>query len=171
MIDFMMQFPPMVQALLASLFTYGMTALGASGVFLSREIPKKSLNNMLGFSAGVMIAASFFSLLVPAIETTEEMGNVAPWIPAVTGFLLGGIFLWLIDKHLPHLHIGEKNPEGLKTGLSRNFLLVLAVTLHNIPEGLAVGVAFGAAGVLDDPTYVAAALSIAMGMGLSGFPD
>ncbi len=171
MIDFMMQFPPMVQALLAGLFTYGMTALGAAGVFLSREIPKKSLNNMLGFSAGIMIAASFFSLLVPAIESTAEMGNTAPWIPAVSGFLLGGVFLWLIDKYLPHLHIGEKDPEGIRTGLSRNFLLVLAITLHNIPEGLAVGVAFGAAGVLNDPHYVATALSIAIGMGLQNFPE
>ncbi len=171
MVEFFSQYPPIVQALLASLFTWGMTALGAAGVFLSKEIPKKLLNSMLGFAAGVMIAASFFSLLLPAIEVTEETGTIAPWIPAVTGFLLGGFSLWGIDKVLPHLHIGQEEAEGASSNLSRSFLLVLAITLHNIPEGLAVGVAFGAAGVHSDPEYIAAALSIAIGMGIQNFPE
>ncbi len=171
MVEFFAQHPPIIQALLASLFTWGMTALGAAGVFLSKAIPRKTLSLMLGFAAGVMIAASFFSLLLPAVEFTEAEGKIAPWVPAVTGFLLGGGFLWLLDRYLPHLHMGEKESEGSESSLSRSMLLVLAITLHNIPEGLAVGVAFGAAGVQKDPAFIAAALSVAIGMGIQNFPE
>ncbi len=170
MIAFFSQFSPIVQALLASIYTWGMTALGAAGVFLSKEISKKTLNVMLGFAAGVMIAASFFSLLLPAIESSEG-GNLPAWFPATVGFLLGGGFLWALDKYLPHLHINASQAEGTKSGLSRSMLLVLAITLHNIPEGLAVGVAFGAAGVHNDPTFIAAAFTIALGMGIQNFPE
>ena len=135
-----------MQAFLATFFTYLVTALGAATVFLFRAINKKVLNGMLGFAAGVMIAASFWSLLAPAISMAEEAGVIS-WIPAVVGFLAGGAFLWLVDIILPHLHIGpsSQEPEGLKTTWRRSVLLVLSITLHNIPEGLAVGVAFGAA--------------------------
>ncbi len=170
MIAFFSQFSPIVQALLASTYTWGMTALGAAGVFLSKEIPKKALNVMLGFAAGVMIAASFFSLLLPAIDASEN-GPVPVWFPATVGFLLGGGFLWALDKYLPHLHINADQAEGTKSGLSRTMLLVLAITLHNIPEGLAVGVAFGAAAVHNDPSYFAAAITIAIGMGIQNFPE
>lgn len=170
MVEFFAQYSPIVQALLASIFTWGMTALGAAGVYLSKDISKKLLNSMLGFAAGVMIAASFFSLLVPAINASEGLG-VPVWFPAVTGFLLGGLFLFAIDRLLPHLHIGQEKAEGRPSNLSRSFLLVFAITLHNIPEGLAVGVAFGAAGVTKDPEFIAAAISIALGMGIQNFPE
>ncbi|HCW94135.1 MAG TPA: ZIP family metal transporter, partial [Flexistipes sinusarabici] len=107
-------------------------------------INKKALNAMLGFAAGVMIAASFWSLLAPAIQMVEDRGGIA-WIPAVVGFVSGGFFLWVIDKILPHLHLNMKreDAEGISTSWQRSVLLVLAITLHNFPEGLAVGVAFG----------------------------
>ena len=139
------KFNPIIQALLGTTFTYAMTALGAAGVFLGKELNRKWLDAMMGFAAGVMIAASYFSLLAPAIGMSESL-SVPSWFPAVVGFLAGGGFLLLIDKILPHLHPGENNPEGVKSSWQRSVLLVVAITLHNIPEGLAVGVAFGAAG-------------------------
>jgi len=161
-----------LQALLATLFTWGITALGAAMVFFFKEIKRDVLNAMLGFASGVMIAASFWSLLAPAIELSEEM-NIAGWIPAVIGFLGGGLFLWIIDKTLPHLHQGMKveNAEGIKTGWQRSILLVLAVTLHNIPEGLAVGVAFGAAASGIPSASLAGAIALAIGIGLQNFPE
>ncbi|MBM2839049.1 MAG: zinc transporter, family [Deltaproteobacteria bacterium] len=131
---------PILLALYATIFTWGVTALGSSMVFFFKSINKRVLNAMLGFAAGVMIAASFWSLLQPAIEMAEASGGV-PWIPAVVGFLSGGIFLFMIDKTLPHLHMGLEmdKAEGRKTGWQRSVLLVLAITIHNIPEGLAVG--------------------------------
>jgi ZIP family zinc transporter len=133
------------QALVATLFTWFLTALGAGLVFFFRSINRKVLDGMLGFAAGVMIAASYWSLLAPAIEMAEE-GSLPAWVPAAVGFLMGGFFLWIIDKILPHLHLGfpREEAEGIKTSWHRSVLLVLAITLHNIPEGLAVGVAFGA---------------------------
>jgi ZIP family zinc transporter len=163
---------PIIQALLGTLFTWGVTALGAAGVFLSREISRKVLDAMLGFAAGVMIAASYWSLLAPAIEMAESQGGVG-WIPAASGFLLGGLFLFGVDKLLPHLHIGlpEEEPEGLKTTWQRSILLVLAITLHNIPEGLAVGVAFGAAAAGLPEATIPAAIALALGIGIQNFPE
>ena len=126
-------------------FTFFMTALGASVVFIfKKEMGKNIQRAFLGFAAGVMMAASVWSLLIPAIEETESMGKIA-WIPAAGGFVLGGIFLYLLDFLMPHLHLGEKNPEGVRNSFHRTTLLVLAVTLHNIPEGMAVGLAFAMA--------------------------
>lgn len=173
MIQWMSQFGAVQQALIATLFTWGVTALGASFVFFFKTINKTVLNGMLGFAAGVMIAASFWSLLAPGIELAEELGQVA-YITAAVGFLLGGGFLYLVDKVLPHLHLGldTTEAEGIKTTWQRSVLLVLAITLHNIPEGLAVGVAFGAvaAGVGTSAT-LAGAIALAIGIGLQNFPE
>jgi len=163
---------PIIQALLATLFTWGVTALGATGVFLTREINRRVLDGMLGFAAGVMIAASYWSLLAPAIEMSASMG-LPGWLPPVIGFLLGGAFLFGIDKLLPHLHIGmpTESAEGLKTTWRRSILLVLAITLHNVPEGLAVGVAFGAAAAGIPEASLTAAIALAIGIGLQNFPE
>jgi ZIP family zinc transporter len=163
---------PVILALLATLFTWGVTALGAGMVFFFRNINKKILNLMLGFAAGVMIAASIWSLLIPAIAISEERGGNG-WFPALTGFVLGGAFLYIIDKTLPHLHIGLslEKAEGIKTSWQRSVLLVLAITLHNIPEGLAVGVAFGALAINPDPGVLTAAIALAIGIGLQNFPE
>src|SRR5919112_6512946 len=145
MIEAITGLPPVLQVLIATGFTWGMTALGAGLVFFTKEVKRRVLDAMLGFAAGVMIAASYFSLLAPAVEFAEAGGG-SPWIPAVVGFLGGGIFLRGLDRVLPHLH--PRNPmreaEGMKTSWQRSVLLVSAITLHNIPEGLALGVAFGA---------------------------
>lgn len=163
---------PAIQALLATCFTWGMTALGAAGAFVAREVNRKLLDTMLGFAAGVMIAASFWSLLVPAIEMAKGMG-VPAWVPAVIGFLFGGFFLRSIDKVLPHLHIGlqPSEAEGVKTSWHRVTLLVLAITLHNIPEGLAVGVAFGAVAAGLPAASLGAAIALALGIGIQNFPE
>ena len=163
---------PVFQAFLATLFTWGVTAAGASLVFFFKEINRKVLNAMLGFASGIMIAASFWSLLNPAIQMVEEAGGT-PWIPAVVGFLAGGVFLWVADKLLPHLHPGMKmaDAEGIKTGWQRSVLLVLAITLHNIPEGLAVGVAFGAVAAGFPGATLGAAIALAIGIGLQNFPE
>jgi ZIP family zinc transporter len=164
--------PPVVQALLAALFTWGLTALGAAGVFLAREISRRTLDCMLGFAAGVMVAASYWSLLAPAIEMSE--GRAVPaWVPAVVGFLAGGAFLRMVDKILPHLHLGFPlgEAEGLVTTWRRSVLLVLAITLHNIPEGLAVGVAFGALAAGLPSATLAGATALALGIGIQNFPE
>ncbi|OQY21230.1 MAG: ZIP family metal transporter [Chloroflexi bacterium] len=163
---------PMFQALLATIFTWFLTALGAGVVFFFRAINRKVLDGMLGFAAGVMIAASFWSLLSPAIEMAEQMGG-PPWVPATVGFLAGGGFLWLVDKILPHLHLGfpMAEAEGIKTGWQRSVLLVLAITLHNVPEGLAVGVAFGALAAHLPFATLAGAIALALGIGIQNFPE
>jgi len=163
---------PILQALIATCFTWSVTALGAAGVFIFKEINRKYLDGMLGFAAGVMIAASFWSLLAPSIELAEEMGLI-PWIPAVIGFLLGGVFLRIADKLLPHLHKWDEidKAEGIKTSLKKTILLVLAITLHNIPEGLAVGVAFGAAAAGIPSATFAGAAALALGIGIQNFPE
>jgi ZIP family zinc transporter len=169
--DWFASLDPVVQALLATLFTWFVTALGASTVFIFKTINKKVLNGMLGFAAGVMIAASFWSLLAPAISMAEEAGMIA-WVPAVIGFLAGGAFLWLVDVIMPHLHNGQsEEPEGVKTSWQRSILLVMAITLHNIPEGLAVGVAFGAAAANYPAASLAGAVALALGIGLQNFPE
>ena len=149
-----------------------MTAVGAAGVFFFKSVNKRVLNTMLGFAAGVMIAASFWSLLAPAIEMAEE-GPLPAWLPAVIGFLVGGAFLWGVDRILPHLHIGfpTEQAEGLKTQWQRSVLLVLAITLHNFPEGLAVGVAFGAMAAGLPAASLAGAMALAIGIGLQNLPE
>lgn len=172
MLERLLSLNPVLLALMATLFTWLMTALGASMVFFFKTIDKRMLNLMLGFAAGVMIAASFWSLLNPAIEMAEANGGI-PWVPAVVGFLLGGAFLYGVDRILPHLHMGlsRDKAEGIKTSWQRSVLLVLAITLHNIPEGLAVGVAFGVLGQNADMGALAGALVLAMGIGLQNFPE
>jgi len=166
---------PAVQALLAGGFMWAVTALGAGLVFFTSSMKRRLLDVMLGFAAGVMIAASFWSLLVPAIEMSEAQG-IAPWIPAAVGFLLGGFFLRAADATLPHLHLGagREEAEGVETTWRRATLLVLAITLHNIPEGLAVGVAFAAASVelpAAGGATLAGAITLALGIGMQNFPE
>lgn len=163
---------PVMQALCGTLFTWFVTALGAGMVFFFREVNRKTLDTMLGFAAGVMIAASYWSLLAPAIEMAEESGGPA-WVPALVGFLLGGGFLRLVDKILPHLHMGlaTEQAEGIPTHWRRSILLVLAITLHNIPEGLAVGVAFGALAAGLPAASLGGAIALALGIGIQNFPE
>jgi len=163
---------PVKQALLATLFTWGVTALGASVVFVFKTVNRKLLDAMLGFAAGIMIAASYWSLLAPAIAMTEASGGI-PWVPAAVGFLTGGVFLFSVDKVLPHLHLGfpVEEAEGIKTSWHRSVLLVLAITLHNIPEGLAVGVAFGAVAAGVPEASLGAAVALALGIGIQNFPE
>jgi ZIP family zinc transporter len=171
-VDWLTDLDPILQALLATCFTWFLTALGASAVFFFKSINKKILDGMLGFAAGVMIAASYWSLLAPAIEMAEDLA-VPNWLPATAGFLLGGAFLWGVDKVLPHLHLGlpMEEAEGLKTTWRRSVLLVLAITLHNFPEGLAVGVAFGAVAAGLPSASLAAAVALAIGIGIQNFPE
>ena len=169
-------FPPVLQALIATGFTWGMTALGAALVFGTKKVPRKLLDAMLGFAAGVMIAASYWSLLAPAIEISEA-GPLPVWLPPLIGFMIGGIFLRLLDKVLPHLHPGlpMSEVEGIETSWRRSVLLISAITLHNIPEGLAIGVAFGAVGAGVSAGVPAAslgaAIALAVGIGLQNFPE
>jgi zinc transporter, ZIP family len=168
----LLDYDPILLALCATLFTWFVTAMGSSMVFFFKNLDKRILNAMLGFAAGVMVAASFWSLLKPSIEMAEASG-VTPWMPAVIGFLLGGAFLYAVDKILPHLHLGLSidKAEGIKTPWQRSILLVLAITLHNIPEGLAVGVAFGALANNPDAGMLAGAVALALGIGLQNFPE
>lgn len=166
---------PVLQALMGGLFTWGLTALGASVVFFTKNVGYKVLDSMLGFAAGVMIAASVWSLIIPSIEMTEAMGGIG-WLPAAIGFLSGGLFLRVCDAYLPHLHLGhpKSEAEGVETSWRRSTLLVLAITLHNIPEGLAVGVLFGAAAFGIDPTgtaTIAGAIALALGIGIQNLPE
>lgn len=172
MLEWIGQFEPVQQALIGTMFTWGVTALGASLVFFFKRINQIVLDGMLGFAAGVMIAASFWSLLAPAIEMSEEMG-LSSWKPVAVGFLAGGLFLLLVDNLLPHLHLGleKSQAEGIKTSWQRSVLLVLAITLHNIPEGLAVGVAFGAVAYGLPSASLAGAVALAIGIGLQNFPE
>ena len=172
MSDFFLQYNPVVQALLATLFTWGLTAAGAAVVFFTRALNQKVMDSMLGFAAGVMIAASFWSLLAPGIEMAEQLGHI-PWLTAVIGFMGGGIFMRLTDRFLPHLHPGlsTDKSEGIKTSWQRSTLLVLAITLHNIPEGLAVGVAFGAVAANLPSATLGGAIALAIGIGIQNFPE
>lgn len=163
---------PVLQALMGTLFTWMMTAAGAALVFFFNTLNKKILNGMLGFAAGVMIAASYWSLLAPAITLSEELG-ATPWVPAVVGFLLGGLFLWVLDRTLPHLHsnLDISQAEGVKTSWRRTTLLISSITLHNVPEGLAVGVAFGAASAGLEGYSIGSAIALAIGIGIQNFPE
>ncbi len=164
---------PVWQAVLATCFTWFLTALGSGAVFFFKEVKREVLDGMLGFAAGVMIAASYWSLLAPAIEMAERTSDLPAWIPAAVGFLLGGAFLWGVDKILPHLHLGYpmEEAEGLKTTWQRSILLVLAITLHNFPEGLAVGVAFGATAANLPAATIGGAMALALGIGIQNLPE
>lgn len=172
MINWFTTLSPIYQALIGTCFTWFLTALGAAVVFFFKEINRKVLDGMLGFAAGVMIAASFWSLLAPAIAMVEESGGIK-WLPPLVGFLSGGIFLWAVDKVLPHVHPGfpTTEAEGIKTSWQRSVLLVLAITLHNIPEGLAVGVAFGAVAFDLPSATLGGAMALALGIGIQNFPE
>jgi ZIP family zinc transporter len=162
-----------VQAFIGTLFTWGMTAAGAALVFPFKTIGRNIFNLMLGFASGVMIAASFWSLLAPAIEMADAQGVIS-WIVVAIGFALGGVFLYIADKTIPHMHFGfNHEKEGLPTRLKRNILLVFSITLHNIPEGLAVGVAFGALKYATGDIMAATlgAIGLAVGIGIQNFPE
>tara|TARA_B110000003_G_scaffold9136_1_gene9435 strand:- start:60 stop:875 length:816 start_codon:yes stop_codon:yes gene_type:complete len=161
---------PILGALYATIFTWGLTAFGASFVFLFKTMNRAVLDGMLGFTGGVMVAASFWSLLSPAIEMTPGSG-VEKVIPAAIGFGLGAIFLFSLDKILPHIHINFKETEGIKTPWRRTTLMVLAITLHNIPEGLAVGVLFGGVASGIPEASIAGAVTLAIGIGIQNFPE
>ena len=173
MTEWFIQLNPVWQALIATTFTWSLTALGAAMVFFFKKVNRKLLDGMLGFAAGVMIAASYWSLLAPAIEMSRETSNVPIWFPAAVGFLLGGAFIRMIDLFLPHLHLGfpVSEAEGVPTRWRRSILLVLAITLHNFPEGLAVGVAFGAVAADFSTATLAGAVALAIGIGIQNFPE
>lgn len=178
MIEFIKSFNnPIHQALIASLFTWGMTAAGASLVFFFKKNNQKVLDCSLGFTGGVMVAASFWSLLAPAITYTEkqiEQGSSIPsWVPPAVGFFLGALFLYILDKIIPHLHINypKSEAEGPKTQWNKTILLVSAITLHNIPEGLAIGVAFGALYHNIPGFEIGSAVALAIGIGIQNFPE
>ncbi len=172
MISALANINPVLLALMAGICTWFVTMLGAGMVFLGREIRQKPLDAMLGFAGGVMLAASFWSLLAPAIEMSKA-GPMPAWFPAATGFLGGAVFLRLVDRVLPHLHIGfpMSEAEGIRTAWPRSTLMALAVTLHNIPEGLAVGVAFGALGSGLPEASLPGAVALAAGIAIQNFPE
>jgi ZIP family zinc transporter len=169
-LDFFERIDPILAALIATTFTWALTAFGASFVFFFKNMNRVVLDGMLGFTGGVMVAASFWSLLAPAIEMTEGDGFMKV-IPAAVGFLLGAIFIFGLDKVLPHLHINFKETEGIKSPWQRTTLLVLAITLHNIPEGLAVGVLFGGVAAGIPEASIAGAVTLAIGIGIQNFPE
>ncbi|HEX6333562.1 MAG TPA: ZIP family metal transporter [Flavisolibacter sp.] len=170
---FLTDIGPIYAALLATTFTWLVTAAGASIVFFFKTLNRGVLDPMLGFTGGVMVAASFWSLLNPSIEMSERLYPSMSWMPAAVGFLAGALFLYALDKLTPHLHInfGVQEKEGTKTQWHRTTLLVLAITLHNIPEGLAVGVLFGAAAEGMPEASIAGAMALAIGIGLQNFPE
>ena len=169
-IDYFESIDPVLAALYATLFTWFLTALGASFVFFFKTMNRVVLDGMLGFTGGVMVAASFWSLLAPAIEMTAGEGFIKV-IPASVGFFLGALFIFGLDKVLPHLHINFQESEGVKSPWQRTTLLVLAITLHNIPEGLAVGVLFGGVAAGIPEASIAGALTLAIGIGIQNFPE
>lgn len=164
---------PVYAALIATVFTWLLTAAGASLVFLFKDIKRSVLDVMLGFTGGVMVAASFWSLLNPAIEMSERMLPDMKWLPAAVGFLAGAMFIFALDRYMPHLHLnfGEEEKEGMKTQFRKTTLLILAITLHNIPEGLAVGVLFGAAAEGMPEASIPGAIALAIGIGIQNFPE
>jgi ZIP family zinc transporter len=171
--QFLTEIGPVWAALIATTFTWLVTAAGASLVFFFKTIKRSVFDAMLGFTGGVMVAASFWSLLAPSIEYSEKLYPNFPWMPAAVGFLVGALFIFFLDKFMPHLHInfGEDESEGMKTKWHKTTLLLLAITLHNIPEGLAVGVLFGAASIGVGDHLIPAAIALAFGIGLQNFPE
>lgn len=172
MFDWFLDLSPVGQAAIAGAFTWMMTGAGAALVAPFKKAQPRFMNWMLGFTAGVMLAASYFSLLSPAIDMAEAAGGIS-WVPACGGFLLGAGFVWLADRLLPHVHPqhDETEPEGVSTEWHRSTLMLVAMTIHNIPEGLAVGVAFGAAAAVTGDASVAGAIALTLGMGLQNFPE
>jgi ZIP family zinc transporter len=169
-LDYFESIDPILAALYATLFTWFLTAFGASFVFFFKNMNRVVLDGMLGFTGGVMIAASFWSLLAPAIEMSKGEGFIKV-IPAAVGFALGALFIFGLDKLLPHLHINFQETEGVKSPWQRTTLLVLAITLHNIPEGLAVGVLFGGVAAGIPEASIAGAVTLAIGIGIQNFPE
>ena len=169
-LDFFSSIDPVTGAFYATLFTWGLTALGASLVFFVKEMNRALLDGLLGFTGGVMVAASFWSLLAPGIEMSPGEGFIKV-IPASIGFGLGALFIFSLDKVLPHIHINFKESEGIKTPWHKTTLLVLAITLHNIPEGLAVGVLFGGVAAGIPEASIAGAVALAIGIGIQNFPE
>lgn len=171
MIETLKELNPVIQALIGTLFTWGMTALGASLVFFVKGANQKFLDSMMAFAGGVMIAASYWSLLAPAIEMSAD-GPVPNWVPALVGFLLGGVMLLWVDRLLPQMdtdkYLGDITDNKAK---NRTALLVFSMTLHNIPEGLAVGVAFGALASSGTESTLAGAVALALGIGIQNFPE
>lgn len=173
LVNFFKDMDPVLAALIATTFTWLVTAAGAAMVFFFKTIHRGVLDAMLGFTGGVMVAASFWSLLSPAIEQSEKTYPPGlTWVPAAVGFLIGALFLYVLDKRLPHLHLNfeKSESEGVKTQLHHTTLMVIAITLHNIPEGLAVGVLFGAAATGMEEAWVAA-ITLAIGIGIQNFPE
>ncbi len=170
LIQYLESIDPVLAAFYATTFTWLVTAAGASFVFFFKNMNRAVLDGMLGFTGGVMVAASFWSLLAPAIEMSKGEGFMKV-IPAATGFLIGAMFLFGLDKTLPHLHINFKETEGIKSPWQRTTLLVLAITLHNIPEGLAVGVLFGGVAAGIPEASIAGAVTLAIGIGIQNFPE
>jgi ZIP family zinc transporter len=170
--EFLFSLSPIILALIAGCFTWGATAVGASVVFFTRSAERRFLDTMLGFAGGVMIAASFWSLLAPAIELSSG-GRFPAWIHVATGFLIGGIFLRIVDHLIPHLHLGFpiSQSDGPPSSHQKSTLLVLAITLHNIPEGLAIGIAFGAVAAHLPAATLAGAIALALGIGIQNFPE
>ncbi|MBM3158432.1 MAG: ZIP family metal transporter [Bacteroidetes bacterium] len=171
--QFLSSVGPIWAALLATTFTWLVTALGASLVFFFKSMSRSILDPMLGFTGGVMVAASFWSLLNPAIEMSEHMYPGLKWMPAAVGFLAGALFIYALDKFTPHLHInfGVEETEGIQSKFHKTTLLILAITLHNIPEGLAVGVLFGAASLGMENASLVGAITLAIGIGIQNFPE
>ena len=169
-LDYFESIDPILAAFYATLFTWGLTALGASVVFFFKTMNRTVLDGLLGFTGGVMVAASYWSLLAPAIEMSEGEGFVKV-IPAAAGFFLGALFLFGLDKVLPHLHINFQETEGKKSPWQRTTLLVLAITMHNIPEGLAIGVLFGGVAAGIPEATIAGAVTLAIGIGIQNFPE
>lgn len=170
LIKYLKGIDPILAAFYATMFTWLVTAAGASLVFFFKTMNRAVLDGMLGFTGGVMVAASYWSLLAPAIEMSEGEGFIKV-IPAASGFLMGALFLFALDKTLPHLHINFKETEGIKSPWQRTTLLVLAITLHNIPEGLAVGVLFGGVAAGIPEASIAGAVTLAIGIGIQNFPE
>ena len=170
---FFTEIGPVWSALLATTFTWLVTAAGASLVFFFKTMRRVALDGMLGFTGGVMVAASFWSLLNPSIEMSRTLYPSMPWMPAAVGFFVGAMFIYMLDKFTPHLHInfGIEESEGVKTKLHKTTLLILAITLHNIPEGLAVGVLFGAAANGMEGATISGAIALAIGIGIQNFPE
>jgi len=173
-VAFFEKLSPVMQGFTGSMFTWFITALGASMVFFIKDVKRGFMDTLMGFTAGVMLAASFWSLLNPAIEMAEvSWGASLAWVPVGIGFLAGAFFLFGLDQWLPHLHLSDpiEKSEGVKTSWNKTVLLVLAITLHNIPEGLAIGVAFGAVAEGIPGANLAGAIALTIGIGIQDLPE